>query len=308
MVTLYDAQVFDPQLFAKLNAACWVPVDHNPPPPRLVSFFRESQAIPLTLSRFGEEQLAEFDPIYVPHGVDTTVYKPTPSKIREQMGVPEDAFLVGMVAANKGRPSRKCFQQAFEAFRFFRKRHENAYLYLHTTLSPEYAQGEDIPALLGSLEIPEDVVKFPSQYSMMFAPLPNARMAEIYSAFDVLLNSAMGEGFGIPIIEAQACGTPAIVTDFSAMSEVCGAGWKVGCRPYWTGQASWMGVPDVPEIVDALEECHDLSDQDRKALSLKAVEHAAQYDADRVLTEHMLPALKEVEERIGNVAPLKVAA
>ena len=33
--------------------------------------------------------------------------------------------------------------------------------------------------------------------------------------------SGDGEGFGIPIIEAQACSTPVIVTDFSSMPERC---------------------------------------------------------------------------------------
>lgn len=242
------------------------------------------------------------------HNCDTSIYKPTPSDIREQMGVPKDAFIVGMVAANKGRPSRKCFQQAFEAFRAFHQKHEDAYLYVHTTLSPEYAQGEDIPTLLASLEIPEDRVKFPNQYSMIFSPLSSQQMSRIYSSFDVLLNASMGEGFGLAPLEAQACGVPAIVTDFSAMSEVCEAGWKVGGRPYWTGQASWMAVPDVKEIVDALEDCHGLTGPQRHNLSKKAREHALTYDAQTVFDDFMLPALREVEERIGNLAPLKVAA
>lgn len=308
LVTLYDTPVFDPDLFSKMNVACWTPVDHNPLPPRVVGFFRHSQAIPIAMSHYGEEQLAEFDPLYVPHGVDTAIYKPTTSDVREQMNVPEDAFLVGMVAANKGRPSRKCFQQAFEAFRHLLQKHDDVFLYLHTTLAPEYAQGEDLLALLGSLEIPEDRVRFPNQYSMIQAPVPGKRMADIYSSFDVLLNASMGEGFGVPILEAQACGTPAIVTDFSAMPEVCGAGWKVKGRPFWTGQASWMAIPDVAEIVEALDECHELTGPKRHYLAKKAREHAETYDADKVFTEHMLPAIAEIEERIGNLAPLKVAA
>ena len=234
----------------------------------MVAFFRGSQAIPVAMTRFGQEELAEFDPLYVPHGINTEAYRPSDgAEMREQMDIPADAFIVGMVAANKGRPSRKGFQQAFEAFRFFRERHENAYLYLHTMLSPDYASGEDLPALLDSLEIPEDVVRFPNQYSMVFSPLNSGQMASIYSAMDVLLNPSLGEGFGIPILEAQACGVPVIVTEFTAMTEVCGAGWKVKGRPYWTAQKSWQSIADVGHLVDALEECHDLSDEARKALS-----------------------------------------
>ena len=47
---------------------------------------------------------------------------------------PKDAFVVGMVAANKGAPSRKAFSQALLAFSRFAKAHDNAFLYLHTVL------------------------------------------------------------------------------------------------------------------------------------------------------------------------------
>lgn len=308
VVTLYDTPVFDSNLFKRFNVACWTPVDHNPIPPAVVAFFRNSQAIPIAMSRYGQAELAEFDPLYVPHGVDVDTYKPTESNLREQMGLSEDDFLIGMVAANKGRPSRKCFQQAFEAFKYFRERHENAYLYVHTTLSPEFAQGEDLLALAQSLEIPEEAFKYPNQYAMIFAPPTARQMAQPLSSFDVLLNASMGEGFGIPVLEAAACGTPAIVTDFSAMPEVCGAGWKVTGRPFWTGQASWMAIPDVGEILGALEECYALSDDDRKALSDQVREHALDYAAPKVFEEHMLPALQEIEERIGLRAPVEIAA
>lgn len=308
VVTLYDTPVFDENVFKHLNTVCWTPVDHDPVVPRTVVFFRNSQAIPLAMSKYGMEQLSEFDPIYVPHGVNLETHKPTRGNIREQMGISEDQFLIGIVAANKGRPGRKCFQQALEAFRHFRRKHEDAVIYFHTQLSPEFAQGEDLPAMAAGLGIPEESLKYPSQYRMLFMPPEPTEMAELYSAFDVLLNCSMGEGFGVPIIEAAACGTPSIVTGFSAMPEVAGPGWKVRHRPYWTGQASWMAIPDVPDILGALEECHDLSDEARAKLSDECRKHAADYSHTRVFSEHLLPALEEVEERIGSRAPVKIAA
>ena len=38
-------------------------------------------------------------------------------------------------------------------------------------------------------------------------------MAGWYRSLDVLSACSYGEGFGLPILEAQACGSPAIVTD-----------------------------------------------------------------------------------------------
>jgi glycosyltransferase involved in cell wall biosynthesis len=142
---------------------------------------------------------------------------------------------------------------------------------------------------------------------MSYAPYSHEDMAKIYNAMDVLMNPAMGEGFGIPVLEAQACGVPAIVTDFSAMKEVCQAGWHVGHTPYWTGLGSWQAVPDVDGIVDALEECYGLRKNDREKLSAHAREHALGYSVPRVFDEFMLPALRVAEQRFASQSPITVA-
>ncbi|HMF60996.1 MAG TPA: hypothetical protein VK595_11530, partial [Vicinamibacterales bacterium] len=208
VLTLMDVWVLSAQMASQLNMACWVPVDHEPATPGVVNFFVESGAVPIAMSKFGQQMLGRLDPLYVPHGIDTSVYqRHDKAKVREQVGVPKDAFLVGMVAANKGRPSRKGFQQAFQAFKKFSETHDNAYLYLHTTINPDISNGENIPGILEALQIPKDRVMTADQYRLMFDPYSQQSMAKIYSAMDVLVNPAMGEGFGIPVLEAQACGT-----------------------------------------------------------------------------------------------------
>ena len=108
VMTLMDVWVLQAEKMAELNACCWVPVDHEPAPPMVQDFFNKSGAIPLTMSRFGEEQLADYSPIYVPHGIDTDTYKPGDrDEMREHFGIDKDAFIVGMVAANKGAPSQE---------------------------------------------------------------------------------------------------------------------------------------------------------------------------------------------------------
>lgn len=308
VVTLMDVWVLDPRWMSQVNTACWVPVDHEPAPPKVVEFFVESGAVPIAMSRFGQSMLGRLDPLYVPHAVDTDVYQPHDrSRVREETGVPEDAFLVGMVAANKGRPSRKGFAQAFQAFKRLAERHDNAYLYLHTMINPGIAGGEDIPALLDALEIPQDRVLIADQYRVLFNPYSHESMAKIYSAMDVLLNPAMGEGFGVTVLEAQACGVPAIVTDFTAMSEVCGSGWQVKHSPYWSGLNSWQAIPDVDDIADALEECISLSPGQREKMSVGARRHALEYSLPRVLKQHMLPALRVAEQRFARQQPVTIA-
>ncbi|MBP9212585.1 MAG: glycosyltransferase, partial [Bacteroidetes bacterium] len=51
--------------------------------------------------------------------------------------------------------------------------------------------------------------------------LSDAEMASLYTACDVLVHPYRGEGFGLPILEAMACGTPAIVTNGGACLDFC---------------------------------------------------------------------------------------
>jgi hypothetical protein len=151
VVTLMDVWVLDPSFMRKMNCAAWVPVDHEPVPQKVVNYFTNSGAVPIAMSRFGERMLGRLDPLYVPHAVDCKVYQPHDRKaMRELVGIPEDTFVVGMVAANKGRPSRKGFVQAFQAFAKFLETHENSILYLHTMMSPQLAGGGPPGAAGGS--------------------------------------------------------------------------------------------------------------------------------------------------------------
>jgi glycosyltransferase involved in cell wall biosynthesis len=298
--TLLDVWVLDPAIHRRRNTVCWVPVDHEPAPPRVTRFLRESRAVPVAMTRNGQELLAEFSPLYVPHGIDTRVMRPLGREFaRTKLGIEPDAFLVGQVAANKGEPSRKNFVAVLQAFAEIRRRHENALLYLHTDISGRWTQGVQLAPVMEALDLPPDSVRFADQYRMMFEPISPPMMALLYSAMDVLVNPSSGEGFGLPILEALACGVPTVTTDFTAMRELGEVGWKVGGARQWTPQRSWQMLPRVSEIVDALEECYQLTDQQRTDLSEKARAFALDYDVGRVFTEHMLPALEEAQERFG---------
>lgn len=302
--TLADVWVFPPKPMGRFDLVCWVPVDHNPVPPGVKGFLWHSGAVPVAMTRFGQNQLAELDALYCPHAVDTSVMKPMGRELaRQKLGIPQDRFIVGCVAANKGNPSRKNLVAVLEAFAEFHKRHEDAAIYLHTDLTGELSQGVFLPAVIESLGLPDTAVMHPDPYVIRHKPMPPEIMAVLFSAMSVLVNPASGEGFGIPVLEAQSCGVPVITTDFTAMSEVNGAGWKVGGARWWSGQRSWMMLPYVREIVDALEDCYGLSTKDREELSERARSHALSYDIEHVLANHMLPSLEAAQERLDARRP-----
>ena len=51
---------------------------------------------------------------------------------------------------------------------------------------------------------------------------PNELLAEIMSCCDIKLDETGGEGFGLTIAEAMACGTLVIVTDYTTPREILG--------------------------------------------------------------------------------------
>lgn len=275
------------------RTAAWVPVDHDPVPPQTTMALLAHEARPVAMSRFGEEKLREagFDPLYVPHGVDTSVYQPMDrAEVRAALQLPQDAFIVGMVAANKGTaPPRKAFPQALAAFKEFHRKHPDAILYLHTELlgGPTHV-GMDLVHYIQQIGLPETAVRGVDQHAYQMGLAPE-HVAAAYSAMDVLLSPSYCEGFGIPIVEAQACGTPVIVNSFSSMPELVGAGWQCDGRRDWNElMQSWFQTPDVDSIVQCLERAYRSSPGARRR---EAREFALGYDVDRVAAEFWKPAL-----------------
>lgn len=294
IITLMDVWVLNNDAHSQLRMASWVPVDHDPVPPNVVRGFEKYGIDAIAMSRFGQKALqAEgIDAMYVPHGVDTNLFQPQGGRerVRQAMGFPSDAFVVGMVANNKGtNPPRKAFPQAFEAVGQLARERDDVFLYVHAEKWGVYG-GLNLPTLAEKVGLDEDRIRWAPQLDLQIG-IPTEAMPPLYEAFDVLLNPAYGEGFGIPIIEAQACGTPVIVSDWTAMTELCGAGWLVDGERWWdASQGAFYLSPHVGSILDALRESYDHAG----GLRGKAVEFAQGYDADRIVDQYWKPVLDEL--------------
>lgn len=300
VLTLFDVWVAKGPSWKEMNVASWVPVDHIPTPPKVVEFFQVTGAVPIAMSLFGAKQLGKsgLEPLYAPHGIDTDVFRPGVRDIagmpaRDALGVPADAHVTLMVAANKGvYPPRKAFPNALLGFAQFARKHDDAVLVLHTERYG-MAEGMQLDRLVEACGIPEDRVVFTDQYAYRMG-LPPEMLAGVYNAADVLLAPSMGEGFGIPVIEAQACGLPVIVSDFSAQPELVGSGWLVDGLPFWDeAQAAWLHYPNPYTIADCLEDSYagGGSSDDARAKAL-------QYDHRYVFDTYWRPVLAELARRI----------
>ncbi|MFQ5353947.1 MAG: glycosyltransferase family 4 protein, partial [Thermodesulfobacteriota bacterium] len=62
---------------------------------------------------------------------------------------------------------------------------------------------------------------------MMLGWLPFEDIPLIYSASSLLVFPSLHEGFGIPVIEAMACGVPVVCSDIEPLIEVAGGAAKL---------------------------------------------------------------------------------
>lgn len=138
-------------------------------------------------------------PIEVQHNrIDKTIFKPTPSDFREKNGLENKVIILGVATAwslNKGL---------------------NDFIELSKLLNPKYKI-----VLIGLNEkqiktIPNSIICIPKTNNMQ-------QLAGIYTAADIHLSLSREETFGLTIVEALACGTPAIVYKGTAGEEVAEA-------------------------------------------------------------------------------------
>jgi glycosyltransferase involved in cell wall biosynthesis len=67
------------------------------------------------------------------------------------------------------------------------------------------------------------VKRFKLENSIVVLPyLSRDVLAAVYRHADLVLLPSEGEGFGLPVIEAMACGTPVVASDLSVLREVGG--------------------------------------------------------------------------------------
>jgi glycosyltransferase involved in cell wall biosynthesis len=97
----------------------------------------------------------------------------------------------------------------------------------------------------------------------------------LYAMAEVFLYPSLRESFGIPIIEAMACGTLVITSNTSSMPEVAG-GCALICDPY-----------DVDSITTQLLKATSMTADERHELEAASLEHTRQFRWERTAREQL---------------------
>lgn len=291
----------------------WMPVDTDPVTPGIAKAL-EGCFAPLAFSQFGRDRLIDAGwptAKWVPLGVDLEIYKPMEQALaRQAAGLPGDKYIAGMVAANASLPSRKSFPEVLCAWKSYLDGGGDGLLYIHTTLTPSRTEGLDFMTALqqlglnwSTLEDPDPErfarasVIFPNQYRMWCHAIDDIKLAQLYNSFDVLLSPSQAEGFGLPILEAQACGKPVITLNVTSMPEITFAGQCLEpVQAVWEPQGAWRGVAPVDELVDALKWANEMRQgpKARQYLAEKARAGAERFSWDVAINDYLSPALADL--------------
>ena len=242
----------------------YVPVDHSPLPPPLKQSL-EHQGNVVAYSRFGQKEFhdADIEAAYIPHAYDEKMFKRGDMmEARRAMRLPEDAFIMTSVAANKG--PRKNYGGVLFAFRKFLDRcnaWDDAFLYLHCNMTRaiDNPMGYELMEIWDGLGITERI-KYVHPIYYESHGFTETEMANIYRASDWHILCSLGEGFGMPLMEALACGTPSIYGNYSAMPEVVGPGGlpvnAVERMPFEL-TSSFQWIPSTEQIADRMCEAYE---------------------------------------------------
>jgi glycosyltransferase involved in cell wall biosynthesis len=154
----------------------------------------------------------------LPHGIDETVFYPRENAEaratfhanvtrRHPYPLKSDLRLIGIVATNT---PRKDWGLAFETCSILLRDGMNIGIWAHTD---EFQKSWDLVEMANQFGLGKRII-FTND------ALEDEVMARAYSACDVTLGIGAGEGFGYPLAESLACGTPVIHCDYAGGAEI----------------------------------------------------------------------------------------
>ena len=232
----------------------WMPtVDSDPQKQSWIEGFAKTDAI-LCYSEFGIKTL-EKDAGHLLNivgcaspGIDPEIYKPYDKKqIREELGLDSNINIVGTVMRNQ---KRKLFPELIKSFSKFLKVappeiKDNTYLLLHTSypekqgwnlgyhIAEEDVAGKVLTTYVcrnckkWKIDFFRDSLNYCEHCKSISCVMPSVAfglevtdLVKIYNCMDLYVQYAICEGFGMPQVEATACGVPIASSNYSAMEDV----------------------------------------------------------------------------------------
>jgi alpha-1,3-rhamnosyl/mannosyltransferase len=222
----------------------------------------------ITISQYSKRMILEHlggseSKISVIHRYASPIFTPMPQleakeTVHYELGLCRDYFLfVGSPKPHKNLPV------LFEAFALFRSRHSHR---LELALIGQDKKNEPVLRALAARLGIDRCLRWIDSVS-------DELLRACYSAAKATILPSRQEGFGLPVIESMACGTPVICADAASLPEVAG-----GCCLLFDPSSPEDCSVQMSRVIDTPQ----LRDELRK----KGLQRAGQFDAASAITAH----------------------
>lgn len=279
--------------WSKYHLMITTPVDGAPVFPNWVNLLKKADGV-LSISQFGVDthKAAGIASELCRPGVDSNVFfalnEAERAALRQKAGIEDGAFVVGSMCMNQGRKDIPDMLRAF--FGFASDKPNARYILDMDAVSPA---GWDIPVTCQ--QYGWDASKLIFRANLLQRGV--LTMRERYNLLDAHMVISHREGYGLPLVEAQACGVVSIALDWCSGTEICGEGKGVLIKPLdYDSIGTWGGAldkfPSVSQLTAVLQMLYDEPDT-RKSIARKGMAWARQQTWD-LATD----AVQKVIERV----------
>lgn len=221
----------------------------------------------LGYTMFGAEILSRITSkavTWIPHGINFEIFRPKGREgVKYGMKIPTGTLVVGMVGTNQ---IRKDWGMACSIIAELKKRDIKVCFW---ACIDDLNRFWDIPSLLKDYGIENESM------IMSGSQMADDELSFYYSMCDVTILPTMGEGFGYPIVESMACGTPCVTINYAGGAEL-------------VSQKSWLVEPIAFRIEAPLNAYRPVSDTKDWCNAIERVmEEHPSVDECRASVEHL---------------------
>jgi len=235
----------------------------------------------------------------VPYGVDRDVFHPGVNGFSEAELIAQGAAILGRKATEAlserfvfltvGAPHyRKGLLEVVQAYAKAFCRRNRVLLVVKTTYLPgeggRSVHDFEVPRLAQTLDEILSVAGLP--LLLMHGTLPDQDQARLYRSANVYVCASYGEGFGLAVLEAKACGVAAIAPIWGGLSCFCTEEdtWSVpfaledaGRNQYDQSTTARVARPDVESLVEIMRAAYRSSSGERSRLVKKSLDVARRF-------------------------------
>ena len=277
------------------------PVDGAPLYPQWTQMLKSADGT-LSISQFGVDthRAAGIASELCRPGIEPDVFFCLPddhrAAIRQKLNIAPDAFVLGTVAQNQGRKSIPCMMRGF--FKFAADKPDARYLMNMDAQSPA---GWDLLQLC-------QMYGWDSSKIIWRADCDRAgvhQMRERYNIMDAHAVLSHREGFGLPLVEAQACGVVSMAIDWCSGHEICADGYGVIVKAHeHTEVSTWGGsldyFPDYDDLTTQLQWLYE-HPAERAAIAQRGMERARTWTWD-VSVDNTVKVIERVLNKRRSIA------